>query len=77
MAVTATLTETVSMTVRVTKTVTVIHLKLDKQTNIDRESEMDGYSWRNREIDSERETKKKMTVSLTETVKINDTDDGI
>lgn len=30
---------------------------------------MDGYSWRNREIDSERETKKKMTVSLTETVK--------
>ena len=65
------------MTVRVTKTVTVIHLKLDKQTNIDRESEMDGYSWRNREIDSERETKKKMTVSLTETVKINDTDDGI
>ena len=31
MAVTATLTETVSMTVRVTKTVTVIHLKLDKQ----------------------------------------------
>lgn len=77
MAVTAILTETVSMTVRVTKTVTVIHLKLDKQTNIDRESEMDGYSWRNREIDSERETKKKMTVSLTETVKINDTDDGI
>lgn len=38
---------------------------------------MDGYSGRNREIDSERETKKKMTVSLTEIVKINDTDDGI
>ena len=38
---------------------------------------MDGYNGRNREIDSERETKKKMTVSLTETVKINDADGDI